>query len=229
MPTNKADVIVGALGSHAMGFQHLEGLVNKAKAAGHGSDGTTSATVLSFLAGVASDPKVKLVGEIGFNGGFSSYAFLSANPEASVYSFDLCQFEYSVPAKQHIDSLFPGRHKLITGDSTTTVPEFGRTSPGTNFDLIFVDGGHSYDIARQDLRNMQSMATSETTLIVDDLTPWKPWGQGPTRAWQEALKTGLVIQELIVQDGIVVTTAESSSMRSRVWAVGRYTKETDPH
>jgi predicted O-methyltransferase YrrM len=205
-----------------MGFQHLADLVRDAQEAGLSSDGTTSATELSFLAGVASDPRIERIAEIGFNGGFSSYTFLSANPRAAVYSFDLCQFDYSMAAKAHIDELFPGRHTLIPGDSTSTVPEFSRRHPDLRFDLIFIDGGHAYDVAKADLHNTRALATERTVLVIDDLTPWKPWGRGPTQAWLEALDAGTVSLAFLVQDGIIVTSLDPSGERSRVWALGGY-------
>jgi hypothetical protein len=73
---------------------------------------------------------------------------------------------------------------------------------------------------------MKALATKDTILIIDDLTPWKPWGRGPTRAWQEALQKGSATQSMLFQDGIIVTTAEPSGLRSRVWAVGGYCMET---
>lgn len=71
-----------------------------------------------------------------------------------------------------------------------------------------------------DLVNMRALATTKTILVTDYLTPWLPWGEGPTRAWQEILRDGLVIQEELVKDGVVVTTIEPPGERS--WVVGRY-------
>ena len=217
----KAEVF--AIRFRGMGLKYLEDLLVQASQAGRAADGATNAAELSFLAGLARDPRVKVIGEIGFNSGFSSYTFLAANPGALVYSFDLGQFSYSLPAKLHIDSLFPGRHTLIAGNCTETVPEFERGNPGLKFDVIFIDGGHDYETVRADLRNMGALATGDTVLVIDDLTPWKPWGAGPARAGQEAQQEGLATQSLLIQDGLVVTAAEPGEMRSRVWAVGGYT------
>jgi predicted O-methyltransferase YrrM len=205
-----------------MEMSHLQGLMAKITESGGSFDGTTSAEELSCLAGIARDPKVKIIGEIGFNSGFSSFAFLAASQGAHVYSFDLCRFQYSVQAKQHIDDLFPGRHTLISGDSVETVPRFEKENPRFSFDLIFIDGGHDYGTVKADLCNMKMLASEDSILIIDDLTPWKPWGKGPTRAWNEALQEGSVTQSLLFQDGIVVSAAEPLGPRSRVWAVGQY-------
>ncbi|HWC82329.1 MAG TPA: class I SAM-dependent methyltransferase [Pseudonocardiaceae bacterium] len=205
-----------------MGLPQLVKLVNDAQQAGLSSDGTTSATELSFLAGVAYEPRIARIAEIGFNGGFSSFTFLSANPQAEVVSFDLCAFDYSLPAKAHLDELFPGRHTLIPGDSTATVPKFAEENPELRFDLIFIDGGHEYEVARADLHNTRALATEDTILVIDDLTPWKPWGRGPTQAWLEALDAGRNSQRFIVQDGLITMTLDPSGQSSRVWALGGY-------
>jgi hypothetical protein len=57
-------------------------------------------------------------------------------------------------------------------------------------------------------------------LVVDDITPWKPCGVGPTLAWLEALQEGLVIQKELIKEGREVATIEPPGNRSRV--AGRY-------
>ena len=96
---------------------------------------------------------------------------------------------------------------------------------GVIFDLVFIDGGHDYATAMADLRNMRSLVVPGTFVVMDDLTPWKPWGVGPTTAWREACATGLVQQVILLQDGIVVDEAYPVSMTSRVWALGTYGQE----
>lgn len=203
-----------------MNYETLENLVKKTIEAGRPWEGSADAAELEFLADLAMRPGVKLIGEIGFNAGLSSYAFLESNPKAQVYSFDLGEYDYIKPAKAYIDVAFPGRHKLIIGDSLKTVPEFHRTNPELRFDLIFVDGGHDYEMAKADLLNMKMLATKDTLLVTDDLTPWKPWGEGPTKAWTEALNGKLVTQEELWRDGKKVDKIEPPGDRS--WVLGRY-------
>ena len=203
-----------------MSVEYLDSLVRKAIAEGKPWEGSGDAAELAYLAKLAKKPGVKIIGEIGFNAGFSSYTFLRANPAAIVYSFDLVEFDYTLPAKQYIDTEFPGRHILIRGNSLETVLQFHEDHPGVTFDLAFVDGGHDYEVAKADLVNMRVLSTKDTILVTDDLTPWKPWGEGPTRAWQEALSEGLVIQEELVRDGKIVSTIEPPGERS--WVVGKY-------
>ena len=75
--------------------------------------------------------------EIGFNAGHSAELFLKYT-SAHVTSFDLGDHPYVTHAKEYIDAYYPGRHSLILGDSTVTVPKcIGK------YDIIFIDGGHS--------------------------------------------------------------------------------------
>jgi predicted O-methyltransferase YrrM len=203
-----------------MSLGYLENLVREAAAAGRSFDFGCDEVELDYLAKLASHPEIRIIGETGFNAGFSSYAFLCASPGSHVYSFDLAEFDYTASAKKYIDDNFTGRHALVRGDSRQTVPEFSRENPGLRFDLIFIDGGHTYEVARADLRNMRAMATRETILVVDDIMPWKLCGVGPTRAWLEAVREGLVIQEELIKEGLPVTAIEPPG--NRLWVVGRY-------
>ena len=98
----------------------------------------------------------KSIMEIGFNAGHSALLFLAITPPTTkVVSFDLGEYAYVFAAKRYIDSLFPGRHTLVTGDSTVTIPKYEEqvahrmkdinTAPPMRFDIIFIDGGHQND------------------------------------------------------------------------------------
>jgi hypothetical protein len=54
--------------------------------------------------------------------------------------------------------MFPGRHELITGDSRETVPAFADEYPTRAFDLIYIDGGHDYEIAKATSRTASGSA-----------------------------------------------------------------------
>jgi predicted O-methyltransferase YrrM len=168
-----------------MGVDYLQNLMTEATAAGRYRDYGCDEIELACLASLATAPGIAFIAEIGFNYGLSSYTFLDANPRSLVCSFDLAEFSYTAPAKQHIDDVFTGRHTLVLGNSIQTVPAFSRMNSTLRFDLIFIDGGHTYEIACSDLINMRSLATKDTVVVMDDITPWKLCGVGPTRAWIE--------------------------------------------
>ena len=77
------------------------------------------------------------------------------------------------------------------GDSRTTGPEFTASPPGLEFDLVFIDGGHSYEVARADLLNMRELSSESTAVIIDDLVPRYAFGVGPTWAWKTPSSMGL--------------------------------------
>jgi len=133
----------------------------------------------------------KNIMEIGFNAGHSSVVFLKNNPDCKVVSFDLGEHSYVNVVKEYIDYTYPNRHKLVIGNSTISIPEY---TPGSKFDLIFIDGGHELEIARQDLLNCKNFAHPDTMVVMDDITfnSRAPWTIGPTRAWVEARNSGLI-------------------------------------
>jgi predicted O-methyltransferase YrrM len=184
------------------------------------SEGSATGMQLSFLMELASRPEVRKIGEIGFNAGVSSDGFLRANAEATVVSFDIGEYKHVRLAKNFIDREFPGRHELVLGDSTVTVPRFARERLGYQFDLIFIDGGHEYTTTAADLRHASRLSGSRTVVVVDDLLPWVSYGAGPACAWYEAVATGLMRQDALVKDGEVVARIEPPA--ERAWGVGGY-------
>lgn len=183
-------------------------------------EGSTSPEELLYLATTARSTGARVIGEIGFNAGFSAQTFLRAVPDARVVSFDLVEHGYTKVAKKMVDAKFPGRHTLIAGDSTKTVPEYAAANPELRFDVAFIDGGHDYQVAKADIVNMMSMCTEKTAVIIDDLTPWLKWGKGPTQAWNEGIEAGYIRQSEVFQDGRKVDVQQAPG--KRVWALGNY-------
>jgi len=163
---------------------------------GHSSQFPAEPIILSHFAG---KPGVKEIMEIGFNAGHSAETFLSANPNVHLTSFDLGEVNAMEHGKEYIDTTYPGRHTLIVGDSTITLPNYKLVHPNKTFDIIFIDGGHSYHVAKSDFINSSTLAHSETIVIVDDVVYVPDWDAnytvGPTTAWSEATKYG-EIEEL---------------------------------
>jgi hypothetical protein len=57
-------------------------------------------------------------------------------------------------------------------------------------------------------------------VVIDDLTPWRKWGEGPTQAWTEAIREGIIVQDELFIDGKPVDAIEPPG--KRCWALGRY-------
>lgn len=143
------------------------------------------------LLSVINKPNLNVM-EIGFNAGHSAEVFLKNNKDLLLTSFDLGEHDYVLPAKEYIDSTFPNRHKLILGDSRITVPKFINENKGLTFDVIFIDGGHDYEIAKADMINCMSLAHKDTIVLLDDTmfrNDWiQDWTKGPTRTWVEFIE-----------------------------------------
>jgi predicted O-methyltransferase YrrM len=158
---------------------------------GHSTQFPAEPIILSHF---ARQPVVKEIMEIGFNAGHSAETFLSSNSHANLTSFDLGEVNAMKYGKEYIDATYPGRHSLIVGDSTVTVPQYKANNPNKKFDIIFIDGGHAYNIAKSDFLYSSALAHSDTIVIVDDVVyvpNWKTgYTLGPTRAWSEAIQYG---------------------------------------
>jgi predicted O-methyltransferase YrrM len=156
--------------------------------------------------------------EIGFNAGHSSLIFLESSPNTRVTSFELVSGGYTGIGKAYVDAMYPNRHTLISGDSTVTIPEFIASGAGRNFDLIFIDGGHEYEVAAADLRNCTALAGKDAIVIMDDTVYTRGWEAayttGPTRAWEEYLSEGKLVE---------IARKEYCPCRGMSW--GRYCQE----
>jgi predicted O-methyltransferase YrrM len=136
--------------------------------------------------------------EIGFNAGHSAEIFLQNNKELNLTSFDLGIHNYVKTAKEYIDITYPNRHKLILGDSTITIPIYLQNNKDIKFDIIFIDGGHDYEVAKKDMENCFHLAHKDTIVILDDTMFTKGWEQnwtiGPTRTWIEHLQGNKIVE-----------------------------------
>jgi len=140
--------------------------------------------------------------EIGFNAGHSAEIFLKSNDKILLTSFDIGTHDYLKNGKEYIDIRYPNRHKLILGDSTISIPNFINKNINNipKFDIIFIDGGHEYEIAKSDLENCFYLAHKDTIVIIDDtIFTDKPYWMcsfnvGPTRAWSEFLEKDRIIE-----------------------------------
>jgi predicted O-methyltransferase YrrM len=184
------------------------------------AEGSSSPEQQDYLRRLVRRSSARLVGEIGFNAGFSSLTFLSASTDVQVVSFDIASRDVVGHAKEFVDAKYPDRHELIIGDSTLSVPRYRMQQPATYFDIVFIDGGHDYETVREDISNMRALSHPGTSVVIDDLTPWLWWGEGPTRAWTEAISHGTIVPVEIFKDGRLVRDIEPPGERS--WALGRY-------
>jgi hypothetical protein len=122
---------------------------------------------------LADDPRVETICEIGFNSGYSMLNFLTANPTARAFSFDIISNTYVPAAVNALHEVFPYRNiAIIAGSSAHTVPKMTDTLVRSNTlcNLLFIDGGHTAQILRDDITNMAKLAnTTYNRVVVDDI------------------------------------------------------------
>lgn len=156
------------------------------------------------LKNIVNNNSINNVMEIGFNAGHSSELFLSSNKNINVVSFDLGYHYYVKTGKEFIDKTYPGRHELIKGDSLITVPEYSK-KVNKKFDIIFIDGGHTYEVVKGDLLNCKKLAHDKTIVIMDDTVnsddnQWIfDYNKGPNKVWKEA-KDWNIVKEIGSED-----------------------------
>jgi predicted O-methyltransferase YrrM len=113
---------------------------------------------------------VKRVLEIGLNAGHSAENFFQMLPNLTrLVSFDLNIHPYTMSALKYLYKTYENRFTFKQGDSQIAIPEFIRCNEGT-FDLIYIDGGHSFDCCFNDIMNCRRLAHKDTILWIDDYT-----------------------------------------------------------
>ncbi len=101
--------------------------------------------------------------QIGFNAGDSANLFLSITT-GNLLSVDINTHNYVEPANEFINNKYPNRHKLVLGDSNIVLPKLEQKF----YDYIFIDGGHSFKVANQDIINCKRFSNKDTLIIIDD-------------------------------------------------------------
>jgi hypothetical protein len=95
---------------------------------------------------LANLPGVNTICDIGFNAGHSAITFLSANPNATVISFDICKMPWTLNSVGYVKSLFGDRFKFVKGHSgqmMTAAMKDKSLMFHRKCDLVSVDGDHS--------------------------------------------------------------------------------------
>ena len=148
-----------------------------------------------FLTNIVNNEAINNVLEIGFNAGHSAELFLSTNQNINLVSFDIGHHNYVKIGKEYIDKVYPNRHTLIIGNSLNTVPKYSKNE-NKKFDLIFIDGGHEYEVAMGDLLNCKNLSHDKTIVIMDDTmkdsNSINYWNIGPNRAWKECIESNII-------------------------------------
>ena len=124
---------------------------------------------ITRLSELADDSRVQTICEIGFNCGYSALNFLTANPVARFFSFDLFANNYVPAAAVTLHEMFPGRNMaIVAGSSLLTVPKMAPTLAASQSlcNLIFIDGGHEAEVLKADIYNMVLLANKSFNRFV---------------------------------------------------------------
>jgi predicted O-methyltransferase YrrM len=116
-------------------------------------------------------PHIRSIMEIGFNAGHScEWFFKNVQGLDLFYSFDIAQHPYVAIGRQFFerDARFKDRFRFVPGNSLDTVPQFSRLHPHMKFDLIYIDGGHQYEVCLGDIVNCKDLAHVNTIVWIDD-------------------------------------------------------------
>ena len=160
--------------------------------------------------------------ETGFNCGHSSALFLEQDPRLHMVSFDKFKWEWSRPGSEAMGRKYGARSQQVPGDSLTAVPGhwLGPSTP-PQCDLIHVDGGHTYVLALQDALHFIMHARCGALIVMDDVcdpahcTTTDPWAIGPSQAWAELLRMG------VVRETARKIACNGSLSDGRHWVMGR--------
>jgi hypothetical protein len=115
------------------------------------------------ICSVVLNNSIKKVLEIGFNSGFSALLMLLSNPNIILTCCDIGEYKYVLPCYEKLKETFGDRINIIIGNSVETLKNIDET-----YDLIHIDGGHSTDVAENDIINSYRLSRNGTIIIMND-------------------------------------------------------------
>ena len=131
----------------------------------------------TFLYGICNNINVANYMEIGVRRGRSMSIVAALHPQANIVGFDMWIPNYvgiENPGPDFVRSEltkvgFKGQVDFISGNSHITVPKHFKKNPDLYFDIITVDGDHTYKGALQDLKTVIPRLKVGGFLLFDDI------------------------------------------------------------
>ena len=125
--------------------------------------------------------------EVGFNGGHTAAAVLSATKNVKVRSFDIGDYgDHTLRNAKWLSQIYPKRFNFTLGDSQWTIPQFAKrvsTRAEPSCDVILVDGSHEQHATYKDLVHFRKAASLDAVVVTDDLD--SPAALAVLRAYEE--------------------------------------------
>lgn len=118
--------------------------------------------------------KIETVCEVGVLACVSSFMFFQLAPHITWYGFDMI---VDLPDATHAGvkllkrlAQSPDKVTFTEGDSRKTIPDFIQKNPNVKCDVVFLDGGKSYELRMSDLMNFRNISHEKTLVFMDEVT-----------------------------------------------------------
>ena len=151
-------------------------------------EGTSSTAQLKYFSDFIKNKNYKKYLEIGYHMGHSVNTILYSNSTINATTIDLFPHKYSDLCIEFTKTRFTDRVNFIKGSSFHILPTIKE-----KFDVIFIDGDHSYHGVKTDLSNCLNLCHEDTIIIMDDLVPFHSWGIDVCRVWNEFIDEQRII------------------------------------
>jgi predicted O-methyltransferase YrrM len=129
-----------------------------------------------LIAGLARAGRAKRYLEIGAYRGFTAGFVRWACPDIEIHAIDNWQRSATSAAElvAGVRQISGTSHNVFTheGDSTAQLDKL--IGLGLSFDLIYVDGCHTYEYAKSDYEKALQLLPPTGTIVIDDTVTW--WG-----------------------------------------------------
>jgi predicted O-methyltransferase YrrM len=141
-------------------------------------DGWRYADIVTVLLCLSDTLKPKNYLEIGVRRGRSVCAVSSKTPDCDLYMFDQWRQGYAGMdnpgpelVQQELDKVgHNGKRTIVSGNSHSTLKKFLNKNRNIAFDLITVDGDHSYEGAAEDLCDVLPRLKIGGAVVFDDIS-----------------------------------------------------------
>jgi len=134
--------------------------------------------------------------EIGFNAGHSSELFLENFKNAKVTSVDLGYWYYCKFGYEFLKNKYPGRIEVHFEDSIKALKGYSKLNKNNIYDLIYIDGNHTYQYALNDILNCKKFSDQSTILLLDDVVQDPAFrteaNKAPTEVWNKLKEEGVI-------------------------------------
>jgi predicted O-methyltransferase YrrM len=129
-----------------------------------------------LIAGLARAGHAKRYLEIGAYRGFTAGFVRWACPEIEIHVIDNWQRANTSAAalRAGIQQLSGTSHNVFTHEGDSTVQLDKLIGLGLRFDLIYVDGCHTYEYVKSDYERSLQLLEPTGTIVIDDTVTW--WG-----------------------------------------------------